>query len=323
MQKLVTIIIPVYNGSDFVREAIDSALGQDYPNIEVVVINDGSKDEGRTDAICRGYGEKIRYFAKENGGVSSALNAGVDHAKGELICWLSHDDVYPKDRVSRQAARFEEIGRKDVILYGDYEIMDASGKVYDVFRNPDVPPATFFESIVTHKHFTSLTKWSPFFINGCTLMIPKEAFDRMGRFDETLRTTQDYDMWERMCTEYDFIHMDDLLLRSRRHANQGTRTMYRKMMVESERIALEAIGKYDPSNPRRNLDIARTAFAMRISMNNTQAFKVAMRKTFEKKRKTGSDAYYILRSFLWNKYCTYAMLLIRLVKLELRRMMAK
>ena len=74
---LVSIIIPVYNGSDYIKQAIDSALAQTYPHVEVVVINDGSKDKGKTEKIAKSYGEKIRYFYKENGGVGSALNLGI------------------------------------------------------------------------------------------------------------------------------------------------------------------------------------------------------------------------------------------------------
>ncbi|MDD1681509.1 MAG: glycosyltransferase, partial [Methanoregula sp.] len=70
----VSIIIPVYNGSNYLREAVDSALAQTYPNTEVIVVNDGSDDEGRTEAVAHSFGGRIRYFSKENGGVSSALN---------------------------------------------------------------------------------------------------------------------------------------------------------------------------------------------------------------------------------------------------------
>ena len=78
---LVSIIIPVYNGSNFMREAIDSALAQTYPNIEILVVNDGSTDNTREIALS--YGDKIRYFEKENGGVATALNLAIREMKGE------------------------------------------------------------------------------------------------------------------------------------------------------------------------------------------------------------------------------------------------
>ncbi|HEY5765864.1 MAG TPA: glycosyltransferase family A protein, partial [Candidatus Deferrimicrobiaceae bacterium] len=67
----VSIVIPVYNGSDYLREAVDSALAQTYGNVELLVIDDGSDDGGKTGEIARSYGERIRYFRKENGGVAS------------------------------------------------------------------------------------------------------------------------------------------------------------------------------------------------------------------------------------------------------------
>ena len=73
-QPKVTIIIPVYNGSNFLAQAIDAALAQTYKNCEILVINDGSKDDGASEKIALSYGDKIKYFCKENGGVSSVLN---------------------------------------------------------------------------------------------------------------------------------------------------------------------------------------------------------------------------------------------------------
>ncbi|MEE0675231.1 MAG: glycosyltransferase family A protein, partial [Ruminococcus sp.] len=101
-QPLVSIVIPVFRGEPYLREAIDSCLSQTYPNIEIIVVNDGSDDDGRTDAIARSYGDKIRYYAKENGGVSSALNFGISQMRGEWFSWLSHDDVFLPDKTEKQ-----------------------------------------------------------------------------------------------------------------------------------------------------------------------------------------------------------------------------
>lgn len=97
---LVSIVIPVYNGADYLGEAIDSALMQTYGNIEVIVVNDGSNDE--TDAIARSYGDKIRYYSKKNGGVATALNLGIENMRGEYFSWLSHDDIYMPEKIELQ-----------------------------------------------------------------------------------------------------------------------------------------------------------------------------------------------------------------------------
>ena len=96
-QPKVTIIIPVYNGSNFLAEAIDAALAQTYQNIEILVINDGSKDDGASEKIALSYGDRISYYCKENGGVSSARNNGIDHATGEWIFFLDADDLLTPD----------------------------------------------------------------------------------------------------------------------------------------------------------------------------------------------------------------------------------
>ena len=106
---LVSIIIPVYNGSNYVKEAIDSALAQTYKNIEVIVVNDGSTDN--TEKIVKSYGDKIRYFYKENGGVASALNLAIENSKGEYISWLSHDDVYYPNKIQEQNRNTFKVGR--------------------------------------------------------------------------------------------------------------------------------------------------------------------------------------------------------------------
>ena len=101
-KPLVSIIIPLYNGSNYVEEAIKSALAQTYDNIEIVVVNDGSTDNGAGKAICEKYLDKILYFEKENGGCASALNYGIKKANGDFISWLSHDDLYFPEKVEKQ-----------------------------------------------------------------------------------------------------------------------------------------------------------------------------------------------------------------------------
>lgn len=109
---LASIVIPVYNGADYLKEAVDSALGQTYPNCEVIVVNDGSADGGRTERAALSYGDRIRYFSKENGKVSTALNLGLKNMRGEYFAWLSHDDVFYADKIEKQIQAMERSGRR-------------------------------------------------------------------------------------------------------------------------------------------------------------------------------------------------------------------
>ena len=91
--KLVSIIVPVYNAEKYIKNCVLSILNQDYKNIELILVNDGSKDNSYN--ICKQLAEKdnrIRLFNKENGGTSSARNYGLDNAKGEYVCFIDSDD---------------------------------------------------------------------------------------------------------------------------------------------------------------------------------------------------------------------------------------
>ena len=118
---LVSIVIPVYNGSNYMREAIDSALSQTYPNIEIIVVNDGSTDNTREIALS--YGDKIRYFEKENGGVSTALNLAIDNMRGEYFSWLSHDDVYYPNKVKAEIDALRTSGNMEQAVYSGFDYL--------------------------------------------------------------------------------------------------------------------------------------------------------------------------------------------------------
>ena len=126
---LVSIVIPVYNGANFLKEAIESALAQTYANIEILVVNDGSTDEGKTRNIALSYGDKIRYFEKVNGGVSSALNLGIKEMKGEYFSWLSHDDVYFPKKIETQIKFLEDNQLPMAITYTDFCCINNSSEI--------------------------------------------------------------------------------------------------------------------------------------------------------------------------------------------------
>ena len=132
----VTIIIPVYNGSNYLAQAIEAALAQTYLNCEIIVVNDGSKDDGASEKIALSYGNKIRYYLKENGGVSSALNFSLEKMTGEWFSWLSHDDLYYPNKIEKQVAFINELLEKDktldlskTVIHCVTESIDKDGKV--------------------------------------------------------------------------------------------------------------------------------------------------------------------------------------------------
>jgi glycosyltransferase involved in cell wall biosynthesis len=119
----VSIVLNNYNYARFLRQAIDSALGQTYPHCEVIVVDDGSTDG--SEEIIRSYGSKIRAVIKENGGQASALNAGFAQARGEIIRFLDSDDYLCPTAVERIVSVWND-GVK--ILHHRVRIVDANGK---------------------------------------------------------------------------------------------------------------------------------------------------------------------------------------------------
>jgi glycosyltransferase involved in cell wall biosynthesis len=210
---LVSIIIPVYNGSNYLSEAINSALAQTYLNIEVLVINDGSNDNGSTRDIALSYGDKIRYFEKENGGVASALNCGIRNMQGEYFSWLSHDDLYEPNKLQFQLDLYKKgIVQNDTILYSNYTLINATGKTpYKVILD---------QALLKFKRLYALYRGC---LNGCTLLIPKNILDNLGEFNEKLRYTQDYDLWFRASEKFSFYHIPQFLVKTRIHKKQDSR----------------------------------------------------------------------------------------------------
>jgi len=209
----ISIIIPVYNGEKYLKYAIDSALAQTYDNYEVIVIDDGSTDH--TSKICKSYGNKIRYFKKPNGGVSSALNFGIKKMQGEYFSWLSHDDTYEPNKLEAEIQYLKKhnlIGKK-VIAFSDYYLMDKYGH-------------RTFESKKNHEEISKKPEYiiAKGHINGLSLLIPKQAFDDYGDFSTELICVQDYEMWWRMSKTYSFVHIPESLVSTRCHSKQVTET---------------------------------------------------------------------------------------------------
>jgi len=224
--------VPVFNGSDFMAEAIDSVLAQSYANVEIIVVNDGSTDGGKSRDIARRYGARIRYFEQENKGVAGALNRGIAEMSGDIFCWLSHDDRFRPKKTAVQVQGLLDLNRNDVILYSDYALIDASGAQTG---------QTAMASIVDGRPELGLFRGC---INGCTIFVPRRAFDEVGHFDENLRFTQDYDLWSRMMRHYSFVHVPEILVETRLHVDQDSKNI--KSILEGDELWINLIESRSP-----------------------------------------------------------------------------
>lgn len=222
----VSIIIPVYNGSNYLKEAIDSALAQTYKNIEIIVVNDGSRDNGATEKIVKSYGDRIRYYKKDNGGVATALNLGIEKMTGEYFSWLSHDDMYANQKIELQL-NFLMKGKseKTIVACNAKTLFDSGIKKRTKINKHAFKYIDIF-----------LSSSAVVGLNGCSLLIPKRAFTEVGIFDDSLKFTQDYDLWFRMQKKYNFELLDEPLVISRVHFDQESILNRRQMTNDGDEL---------------------------------------------------------------------------------------
>lgn len=216
---LISIVIPVYNGANFLAEAIESALAQSYSNLEIIVVNDGSDDMGDTRQVALSFGERIRYFEKENGGTSSALNLGISKMAGDYFAWLSHDDYYDPKCIARQVDRLSRLEDKHTITLTEVRAVD--------FDRGLLSPHSLY-----HHHRASYptrndSRLYPVVymkLHGCQMLIPRVAFHVVGLFDETVKVAQDFEYFGRLFRHFPNVLIPEVL-GAARHSNnrQGVR----------------------------------------------------------------------------------------------------
>lgn len=233
-QPKVSIVIPVYNGANYLGEAIDSALEQTYENLEVIVVNDGSNDDDATRQIALSYGDRIRYFEKENGGVSSALNLGIKQMTGEYFSWLSHDDKYESSKVYDSVKYLEDYSsnNKLITLCSGYYIDNQSRKIRDM--RMDFETDVVYSGIEVLRYL--LTNGV---LDACCMLIPKTAFDECGFFNEDLRYNQDALMWYSIFSKgYSMVvQPENKNVMYRLHSNQTSKTRRDLLLRDSYELS--------------------------------------------------------------------------------------
>lgn len=244
----VSIIIPVYNGEKYLEQALQCALSQTYKNIEIVAVNDGSTDN--TDHILRSYGDKIVYIKKENGGVSSALNEGIKAMTGDYFAWLSHDDMIESNHIEKLVEYLMHHINEKVIPFAAFKMIDENGDL--------LTEATIDARLNMFDYKISATdKYAPILfgeINGGSVLIPKEAFQKHGMFDENRRISQERDMWSRLINEYRFVCVPYDTAMIRVHSEQvsnGGEIVWKESAQKNLEIISEVYEKLKKEEPQK------------------------------------------------------------------------
>ena len=304
-EPLVSIIIPVYKGSNYVAEAIDSALAQTYKNIEIIVVNDGSPDDGETERAVLSYGEKVRYFYKENGGSSSALNMGIQNMRGEWFSWLSHDDLYYPEKLEKQIKYINGLNIPDTeisnhIFFGAADLIDGDGKI---IRKNNLKASKIIDQklkVIKGNEYL-IAEPTKYNFHGCSGLIHRSAFEKVGTFDEKLRLINDVDMWYRLYTNgYKLHYIPEAIVMGRVHAKQISRSIgFSYHNPEQDWFwnrSLEWLKENHPQNAELYFLFGRNAYLKTRNIEGKKAFSIV------KKLKPSLKADLFLKKLIYKVY---------------------
>lgn len=191
---LVSTIIPTYNRAHIICEAVDSALAQTYRHIEVIVVDDGSKDD--TLELLKGYGDRIRVISQANGGPAAARNRGIAVSRGELVAFLDSDDIWLPEKIKQQVILLERAGASVPCCLCNILMKWKSGDraSFDIaLLKPSAEEGLWLnvdEVLATR---------SVLFNQG--IIIRREVLDKIGGFDENIRYLEDYEFPLRLSLE--------------------------------------------------------------------------------------------------------------------------
>jgi glycosyltransferase involved in cell wall biosynthesis len=216
-QPLVSIITPVYNGAKYIEELILSVKEQDYRNIEHIIIDDGSDDEGATVAILEKY-PHLRWWSRPNKGQYATMNEGLEAARGAVICFISADDLLAKGAVNIATQYLAANPDKDGV-YGDYEHINNQSEVIRPLRPFRNAPTVFYPYSLHISH--------------SSLYLNKRALtEKNFKFDSSLKYVGDYDWIVRILSQMRLGRTHQVFSLIRLHSDQTTNVSIIAMRTE-------------------------------------------------------------------------------------------
>jgi glycosyltransferase involved in cell wall biosynthesis len=202
--RSVSAIVPAFNYGRYLSAAIDSALAQTYPLLELVVVDDGSTDE--TAAVLASYGERVRVLRQDNRGPAAARNAGIAAARGELLAFLDADDGWHPRKLELQVERLAAEPAPGLVHCG-MERIDGSGRTLGVATGGH-------EGWIAD---TILRLEEGVIGPPSTWLVPRRIVEETGGFDERLLSSEDWDLAYRIARRHPFGYVPLPLTRYREH----------------------------------------------------------------------------------------------------------
>ena len=228
---LVSVVMPVYNGALYLKEAIDSILSQTHSNLELIIINDGSTDD--SERIIQSYTDKrIVYLKNEvNSRICVTLNRGLDIAKGKYIARMDCDDISVPERLQKQVEYMEQnpsigISGSDIIVFGE----GIEDRLFTFEHDKDICRAgLLFATCFAHP----------------AVMIRKSLLDEYNfRYDDSYRGLEDFELWYRISKHTELVNIPEALLHYRKHKSQETQNVSPEVANKLTEFLFNRVSEY-------------------------------------------------------------------------------
>jgi|AGTN01.1.fsa_nt_gi Glycosyltransferases involved in cell wall biogenesis len=259
----VSIVTPSFNQAQFIEKTILSVIGQDYPNIEYIVIDGGSTDGSQE--IIRKYEDKITYWVSErDNGQSDAINKGFRKCTGEIVAWINSDDLYADDGAVSRIVRFFSEHHDVDMVHGDVDFIDENGKILYNIKSRDF---TLQELLETNRVSQPATFWK------------RKIFEEVGYLNEARHYIMDYDFWVRVALKYNIRHIDATIARFRLHGQSKTMSWNDLFLVENL-IMLEDLLKRRPvpEETERGVFVGMQSLLSKFDFTNLAAMENHLRR---------------------------------------------
>lgn len=241
---LITVIIPTYNSAQYLNAAVESVLQQTFKDLEILIIDDGSKDN--TSELVKSFGDKVRYIYQENAGVSIARNNGIKESKGKYVAFLDADDTWLPTKLEKQVNALKD--------NPDYKFCFSDF----VGVNQNLQPIEMKRARLLNSAIKDLLLRGNVVGSICTVLCERELFDKVGGFDPKLSQCADWDMWIRLATLTDFLFVDEQLVTYRQHDSNMSRNA---ILLEQDSLCVLEKGFAMDSVPKEIKNKRRVAFA--------------------------------------------------------------
>lgn len=255
---MVTVVMPVYNGSAYVCKAIQSVLGQTYANFELIVVDDCSTDDSARAVEQLPHDDRVVFMRNaRNVGVAATRNRAIAASRGEFVTFLDQDDVWLPGKLALQVAKISE--RPELgLLHAEYARIDTAGHLLPAFVElPETRFGCADAPVEVRDVFAEIFVSND--IQPLTAMVPRRVLDEVGHFDPALSGVSDYELWLRIALRYPIGHLRTIVGYWRAHPLQQSRRGYEMLMKR-----ITALEKILARFPEAKARVPRAALRRRM-----------------------------------------------------------